>query len=91
MKYVEISIEEAIRRCKKNAMVIVAEKDLEQDDCNSEFVVKNRNEYNELFKGIQTAASLSNDLVKQLSLFTECQDIFNIKPKGVQKIVLLRK
>lgn len=91
MKYVEIPIEEAMRRCKKNTKVLVAEKDLEQDDCNIEFVVKNRGDYGELFKGIRTAASLTDDFIKQLNLFTEHQDIPNIRPHGVQKIVLLRK
>ena len=33
MKYVEVSIEEAMKRCKKNAKVLVAEQDLENDDC----------------------------------------------------------
>ena len=91
MKYVEISIEEAMRRCKKNAKVLVAEKDLEQDDCNIEFIIKDRRDYRDLFKGIQTAASFTDDFMKQLSLFTEHQDIPNIRPHGVQKIVLLKK
>lgn len=91
MKYVEISIEEAMRRCKKNAKVLVAEKDLEQDDCNIEFIIKDRRDYRDLFKGIQTAASFTDDFMKQLSLFTEYQDIPNIRPHGVQKIVLLKK
>jgi hypothetical protein len=91
MKYVEISIEEAMRRCKKNAKVLVAEKDLEQDDCNIEFIIKDRRDYRDLFKGIQTAASLTDDFMKQLSLFTEHQDIPDIRPHGVQKIVLLKK
>jgi hypothetical protein len=91
MKYVEIPIEEAMRRCKKNAKVLVAEKDLEQDDCNIEFIIKDRRDYRDLFKGIQTAASFTDDFMKQLSLFTEHQDIPNIRPHGVQKIVLLKK
>ena len=33
MKYVEVSIEEAMKRCKKNAKVLVAQQDLENDDC----------------------------------------------------------
>ena len=90
MKYVEVSIEEAMKRCKKNTKVLVAEQDLETDDCNTIFVVKGRKDYDELFKDIQTAASWSDDLINQLRLFTERQEIPNIKPHGVQKIVLIR-
>ena len=40
---------------------------------------------------VQTAASISDDLIKQLRLFTEHQDILNIRPQGIQKIVLMRE
>lgn len=91
MRYVEVSIEEAMKRCKKNAKVLVAEQDLENEDCDIIFVTKARKEYDDLFKDVQTAASLSDDLVKQLRLFTEHQDILNIRPQGIQKIVLMRE
>lgn len=89
MRYVEVSIEEAMKRCKKNAKVLVAEQDLENEDCEVIFVSKGKKDYGELFKDVQTAASLSDDLVKQLRLFTEHQDIPNIKPIGVQRIILI--
>ena len=44
-----------------------------------------------MFEDVKTAASLCNDFVRQLNLFTERQDIRNIKPQGFQKIVLLRE
>ena len=91
MKYVEVSIEEAMKRCKKNAKVLVAEQDLENDDCEIIFISKENKDYGELFKDVQTAASLSDDLVKQLRLFTEHQDILNIRPKGIQRIVLMKE
>ena len=91
MKYVEVSIEEAMKRCKKNAKVLVAEQDLENDDCEVIFISKGKKDYGELFKDVQTAASLSDDLVKQLRLFTEHQDILNIRPQGIQKIVLMKE
>ena len=91
MRYVEVSIEEAMKRCKKNAKVLVAEQDLENEDCDIIFVTKARKEYDDLFKDVQTAASLSDDLVKQLRLFTEHQDVFNIRPTGIQKVVLLKE
>lgn len=91
MRYVEVPIEEAIKRCKKNTKVLVAEQDLENEDCDIIFVVKKRKEYDELFKDIQTAASLSDDFMEQLRLFTEHQDIPNIRPHGIQKIVLIKE
>ena len=91
MKYVEVSIEEAMKRCKKNTKVLVAEQDLENDDCEIIFISKGKKDYGELFKDVQTAASLSDDLVKQLRLFTEHQDILNIRPQGIQKIVLMKE
>ena len=42
MRYVEVSIEEAMKRCKKNARVLVAEQDLEHEDCDMIFVVKEK-------------------------------------------------
>ena len=91
MRYVEVSIEEAKKRCKKNAKVLVAEQDLENEECEVIFVSKGRKDYGDLFKDVQTAASLSDDLVKQLRLFTEHQDIPNIRPHGIQKIVLIKE
>lgn len=91
MRYVEVTIEEAMKRCKKNAKVLVAEQDLENEDCNIIFVTKGRKEYDDLFKDIQTAASLSDDFVKQLRLFTEHQEIPNIRPHGIQKIILIKE
>lgn len=91
MRYIEISIEEAMRRCKKNAKVLVAEQDLEKEDCEVIFVSKIKKDYDKLFEDIQTAASLSDEWMEQLRLFTERQEIPNIKPKGVQKIVLIKE
>lgn len=91
MKYVEVSIEEAMKRCKKNARVLVAEQDLEQEDCNVIFVKTEKKDYDKLFADIKTAATLSDELMEQLRLFTERQEIPNIKPIGVQKIVLIRE
>ena len=91
MKYVELTIEEAMQRCDKNTKVLVAIQDLKDTKANVSFVKKERKEYTEIFEDIQTATSLCDDFVKQLKLFSEKQDIHNIKPKGIQKIVLLKE
>lgn len=90
MRYVELSVDEAIKKCKKNAKVLVAIQDLEKEDCDVVFVPKYKKEYDELFNDIKTVASLRDDLVNQLRLFTEYQDVLNIRPRGVEKIVLLK-
>lgn len=90
MRYIEITIEEAIKRCKKNAKVLVAEQDLGKENHDIIFVKKGRRDYDGLFADVQTAAALSDDLLEQLRLFTEQQDILNIKPRGIQKIVLIK-
>ena len=91
MKYVEVSIEEAMKRCKKNAKVLVAEQDLEDDNVDVVFIQKGRNEYQSMFEDVKTVASACDDFVKQLRLFTENQNIYNIEPRGFQKIILLKE
>ena len=90
MTYIEVPIEEAMKRCKKNTKVLVAVQDLEKEDCNISFIVKERKDYSELFKGIKTAASLSDEVMEQLRLYTESQKIPEIRPVGIQKIILLK-
>jgi len=40
MKYVEMTVEEAMKRCNKNAKVLVAIQDLEKEDTNAIFIRK---------------------------------------------------
>ncbi len=92
MRYVEMTLEEAVKECNKNTKVLVAMQNLaEKDDSDVIFIPKKREEYTKMFEDVKTAASLCNDFVRQLNLFTERQDIRNIKPQGFQKIVLLRE
>lgn len=91
MKYIEMSIEDAMKRCKKNAKILVAVQDLEDENMDVVFISKRRNEYDKLFEDVKTVAGFYNDLVKQLALFTEKQDIENIRPYGIQKTVLLKE
>lgn len=91
MRYVEIPIDEAIRKCKKNAKILVAIQDLKDDDVDIVFVQKKSSDYQEVFEDVETVASLCDDFVKQLKLFTEKQDIKNIQPYGLQKTVLLKQ
>ena len=91
MRYVEMTIEEAMKRCNKNKKVLVAVQDLEDDNIDVVFVQKGRNEYQSMFEDVKTVASACDDFVKQLRLFTEKQNIYNIEPRGMQKIILLKE
>ena len=91
MQYVEMTIEEALKCCNKNKKVLVAIQDLEDDNVDVIFVKKMKHEYQSLFEDVKTAASLRDDLVKQVRLFTEKQNIPNVEPHGIQKIILLKE
>ena len=91
MRYVEMTIEEAMKRCNKNKKVLVAVQDLEDDNVDITFIQKGRNEYQTIFEDVKTVASACDDFVKQLRFFTEKQNICNIEPRGFQKIILLKE
>lgn len=66
--------------------------DLEDDNVDVVFVQNRGSESEGIFDDVKTVASLCDDFVKQLKLFTEKQGgIRNIKPFGVQKTVILRE
>ena len=87
---VEMTVEEAMKICGRNAKVLVAVRDLEKEEQEVLFEQKRKEEYEKLFDDVKTVASSMNDLVKRLECFTEKQDIRNIRPIGFQKIVLVK-
>ena len=90
--YVEMTIEEAMKKCNKNAKVLVAIQDLENNDTDIVFVPKKKKEYHSIFEDAKTVLSMCDDFIKELNVFTEKQpDIYNIRPHGLQKIVLLKE
>lgn len=91
MRYVEMTIEEAMKRCNKHDKVLVAIQDLKDEDVDIAFLPKRRSEYDAIFEDVKTVASACDDFVKQLRLFTEKQNIYNIEPRGLQKIILLKE
>lgn len=91
-RYIEMTVEEAMKCCDKNKKVLVAIQDLENDDVNIGFVKKNRDEYSQIFEDVKTVASICDDFAKQLRCFTEKQNnLPNVKPVGEQRIVLLQE
>lgn len=69
---------------------LVAIQDLASDE-DAIFTRKYKEEYSNIFDDVKTVASICDDFVKQLRCFTEKQDIYDIKPIGKQKIILLRE
>jgi hypothetical protein len=94
MNYVEMTTEEAIEvlRKSKGKKVLVAIKDLENDDDDAIFYQKLKSDCEIMIQEAQTVSSMCDDFVKKLDLFTEKQrDLFNIKPIGLKKTILLRE
>ena len=91
MQYIEMTVEDAKKRCKKNSKVLVAIQDLEDDNVDIIFVPKRKCEYEKLFEDVETVAGIFDDFINQLNLYTKKQDIRNIRPYGIQKTVLLRE
>ena len=92
MKYYEVPVSQAMKICKRNATVLVAEDDLENGyNTDVIFSIKKQSEYETIFNDVKTVASYMDEFVKQLRCYTVKQDIHNIKPKGKQRIILLNK
>ena len=91
MQYVEMSVEEAMKKCKKNAKILVAIQDLADESTDTVFIQKRGSDYNDVFEDVKTVPSLCDDFIWQLKLFTEEEDIKNIRPYGIQRTVLLRE
>ena len=92
MNYVEMTTEEAIEvlRKSKGKKVLVAIKDLENDD-DAILYQKLKSDCEIMIQEAQTVLSMCDDFVKKLDVFTEKQrDLFNIKPIGSQKTILLK-
>lgn len=91
MRYIEMSLDEAMKKCKKSARILVAEQDLNEKNVDIVFFQRKGKDCESVFDDIKTVASMSDDLVEQLNLFTEKQDIMNIRPYGTKRIVILRE
>ena len=92
IKYVEMTIEDAVNYCKSrgNQTVLVAVQNLEDENSIASFSKKDISECEKIIKNAETIARLSDDFVNQLRCFTcKQRDIFNVVPKGKLKTILL--
>ena len=63
MRYIEMSVEEAIKKCKKNAKILVAIQDLADENVDTVFVQKKGSDCKEVFEDVKTVASLCDDFI----------------------------
>lgn len=91
MQYIMVSIEEAKKIAKKDAVVLIAINDLEANDCNVEFRRQSFGECEKLIKEAETIARVYDDFVNQLRVFSEKQvDVINYKNQGKLSTILLK-
>ena len=89
MEFIITTIDEAKKIAKKNATVLVAVRDLEQEDCNEEFTSQMFVDCSDMF---EKAKTIADDLLNQVRVFTEYQpDPINYIPKGKLGTILFQK
>lgn len=92
MEYIVMSLEEAKKVAKKDAIVLVAKQDLENTDCNIGFNPKKFGECISVLEEGSTIAKVCDDFVNQLRIFSEYQkDVINYEPRGSLNIILVGK
>ncbi|WP_099467816.1 hypothetical protein [Konateibacter massiliensis] len=92
MQYIMMSMEEAKKVAKDDAIVLLAVSNLETDDCNTEFKKRNFRDCEKLIQEAETIARVYDDFVNQLRVFTAKQvDVINYEPRGKLSTILLRE
>lgn len=91
MEYVIMSLEDAKRVAKKDAIVLVAKQDLENLDCNVGFEKKKFGDCHNILEEAATIAKVCDEFANQLRVFSETQtDIINSN-KGKLTTMLFSK
>lgn len=91
MKYVEVTIEQALEMNKgdKNSKVLVAINNLEEDDVVA-FVRKTRTECENIIRDAQTLVHNCDEFMDSLMCYSKRQeDIKSIRPVGVLSTILM--
>lgn len=84
MKFVEMTIEEALKYCNgnKNEKVLVAVYDLEDKNGMAAFQKKCKDDCENIIKQAATIAQECDDFIDSLRCFSVKQDLKEIRPKG---------
>ena len=72
-EYVIMSLEEAKKVAKKDAVILVAKQDLENPDCNIGFKKKKFGECHNILEQAALIAKVCDDFVAQLRVFSDIQ------------------
>lgn len=91
MKYVEVTIEQALEMNKgdKNSKVLVAINNLEEDDVVA-FVRKTRTECENIIRDAQTLVHNCDDFMDSLMCYSKRQEnIKSIRPVGILSTILM--
>lgn len=92
MEYLIMTLEEAKKVAKKDAVVLVALQDLENPDCNEKFNPKRFGDCHNILEEASTIAKVCDDFVAQLRVFSEKQtDVINYVNKGNLRTILFPK
>ena len=86
-KYVTMSLEEAKKVAKKDAIVLVSKQDLEQKDINSGFTKYRFGECHNILEQAALIAKVCDDFAAQLRVFSDLQ--IN-DPKGIMHTIMFR-
>ena len=73
MEYIIMSLEEAKKVAKKDAVVLVSKQDLENPDCNIGFKKKKFGECYNILEEAATIAKVCDDFAAQLRVFSDIQ------------------
>lgn len=87
MEYVVMSLEEAKKVAKKDAIVLVSKQDLEKRDCDVGFTKKKFQECKNILEEAAMIAKVCDDFANQLRVFS---DIQLDSPKGYLHTILYK-
>ena len=91
MNYIMMTVEEAKKYAKKDAIVLVATQDLASQDCNIGFVKKRFGECTDIIGSAKTIANICDEFVNQLKVFSDIQiDPINYESTGYLNTILFR-
>lgn len=91
MEYIVMSLEEAKKVAKKDAVVLVSKQDLENPDCNIGFKKKKFGECHNILEEAATIAKVCDDFANQLRVFSESQkNVLNYEPIGKLSTILIK-
>lgn len=91
MEYVIMSLEEAMKVAKKDAIVLVSRQDLQDPDCNVGFKKKRFCECHSMLEEAATIAKVCDDFANQLRVFSEHQkNALNYEPVGKLSTILIK-